>query len=108
MTWATAVLDPTHEAVGLPSLIPAVRFRSIIERRWIRRGRTRSELALRSGVSSRTIEALMRGDRQSVRFSVADKLVCAIDVWLWRTSSERGGLADLYGVDESPPLEEAA
>lgn len=83
--------------------VPADRLRAIIQHRWVDRGRDLRELARRSRVSERSLGSLMRGEREHVLFSTADRIIVVIDVWLWRTAPQAGGLADVYGVDQSAP-----
>jgi len=88
-------LAPEQYRFRVPGKVPADRLRAIIERCWTRRGRTIEELAKRSGVTSRTLGAIMNGERPSVRFDSADMVITALDPWLWQTSPPLG-LADLY------------
>ncbi len=88
-------LAPEQYRFRVPGKVPADRLRAIIERCWTRRGRTIEELAKRSGVTSRTVGAIMNGERPSVRFGSADRVITALDPWLWQTSPPLG-LADLY------------
>ena len=97
----------TDYGCSLPHYVPTDRLRPIIERSWTRQGRTLDGLAERSGVTSRTLRAIMNAERPSVRFTVADKVVTAIDVYLWLASPPHG-LGDLYELDDPPSAQEAA
>lgn len=56
---------------------------------------TVENLAEQSGITTRTIEALLRGERKTAKFVTADRLICATDgPQVWRDDP---ALADLYG-----------
>ena len=90
--------DRRRNSEILPALIPRDRLVPLIERRWTSRGRTLGDLAKRARISTRAVEDLMRGDRANWKFTTADKLICALDVFLWYAPPP-DGLGDLYGVD---------
>jgi hypothetical protein len=93
-------LDPEREEEDaphppLPGYVPTARLAALIDR-WLEGGRTLDDLAIRTGISAGTLSAIHRRRRQLTRFRVADEIVTRLDVWLWHTPPEEGGLADLY------------
>jgi hypothetical protein len=92
-------LDDFAPPSKLPSTIPCERIRPLIDA-LLQRGETLRGFGVRAGVPERTLTAVMRSERQSVTFNVADRIVCALPSGplIWHMPAP-DGLADLYGAD---------
>lgn len=75
--------------------IPTARLQPVIQR-WLASGRTLRDLAVRSQLSERSMGAISRAERKLVTFGVADKIITAVNPFLWHTPEADGGLADIY------------
>jgi len=87
-----------HEAINadrLPDFLPAERFSALL-RDYEARGGTLTEVAARSGITDRALRQIRNGRVGVVRFSTADRIVIALDPWLWHRPPPEG-LGDLYG-----------
>jgi hypothetical protein len=87
----------------LPSFLPAERFSALL-RDYKARGGTLAALAGRSGITDRALRQIRDGAVEVVRFGTADRIVTALDPWLWHRPPP-DGLGDLYGsplVSPSP------
>jgi hypothetical protein len=101
-----------RRAAGFPR-IPAGRLLPLIDA-WLANGGTIRELAWRAGLNERSVGGIVRGERETVTFGVADKLITHAlgGPLIWHLSAEDGGQADLYrcpaevdreGVDVASP-----
>ena len=77
--------------------VPASRLAPIVQA-WVGADekRTLVELAELTGTSDRALREWISGKREWARFSTADRVVTRIDVTLWLTPPEDGGLNDVY------------
>jgi hypothetical protein len=93
-------------SVPSPRLIPVIA-------RWLsQNGRTLRDLETASGISERTLRAILHGERETTTWRLTDRLLCAVDqVMLWHVPPDYGGFDDLWwpdGADADPLDDEAA
>lgn len=82
--------------MSFPAYVPADRLRPLVLA-WLGKHGSLKSLARLSGIPERTLWALLHGERATVRFSTADRILIAIDaVEEWHLPPEQGGLADLF------------